>query len=274
MATNPYVNKVEYGNTTVMDITDTTAEAGDVASGKVFYAKSGARSVGTGDYYSPSDTAETAIDDADYFPYYDSSATAKRKTLWSNIKAKLKSYFDGVYTTSIELTQAQYDALSSAEKHDTSKVYYITDGQGGGGGGYTLPIATTSTLGGIKVDNYVTYTDANGLLGVKPYSYTCNGTLDSSVVFNTGVSTVSLQLSFTAENFRKASILFTSGTRILIDDGTSFTPTTFCFYVIGISQPAGSSTTLIFNTLAYNGSSSKSYSSGAEFYLTGYGFER
>ena len=47
MANNSYVNKVEFGNTTVMDITDTTAETEDVLDGKVFYAKSGARSVGT-----------------------------------------------------------------------------------------------------------------------------------------------------------------------------------------------------------------------------------
>jgi len=47
MANNKYVNKVVYGNDTLIDITDTTAEAGDVISGQVFYAKSGARSVGT-----------------------------------------------------------------------------------------------------------------------------------------------------------------------------------------------------------------------------------
>jgi len=93
MATNPYVNKVVYGDQTVMDISDTTAEAADVASGEVFYTASGARSVGTADYYSPSDTAETAIDDADYFPFYDTSATAKKKSLWSNIKAKLNEIF-------------------------------------------------------------------------------------------------------------------------------------------------------------------------------------
>lgn len=93
MATNPYVNKVVYGNQTVMDISDTDANEADVVSGKVFYKGSGARSVGTADYYSPSDTAETTIDDTDYFPFYDSSATAKRKTLWSNIKSVLNSVF-------------------------------------------------------------------------------------------------------------------------------------------------------------------------------------
>lgn len=44
---NQYKNKVVYGDSVLMDITDTTAEAGDVASGAVFYAKNGARTVGT-----------------------------------------------------------------------------------------------------------------------------------------------------------------------------------------------------------------------------------
>ena len=104
MATNPYVNKVEFGNTTVMDITDTTASEADVAAGEVFYKASGARSVGTADYYSPSDTAETTIDDADYFPYYDTSATAKRKSLWSNIKEKLKAFIEPFYESLVKDT--------------------------------------------------------------------------------------------------------------------------------------------------------------------------
>lgn len=49
MANNEHVNKVEYFGQTIMDITDTTATAGDVDSGKVFYAASGLRTVGTGD---------------------------------------------------------------------------------------------------------------------------------------------------------------------------------------------------------------------------------
>ena len=43
-------NKVVYGNTTIMDITDTTAEAADVAAGEVFYGRDGVRTVGTGNY--------------------------------------------------------------------------------------------------------------------------------------------------------------------------------------------------------------------------------
>lgn len=53
------------------------------------------------DSYSPGDTAETALADGDYFPFYDTSASGKRKTLWSNIKSKLKTYFDTLYCTAI-----------------------------------------------------------------------------------------------------------------------------------------------------------------------------
>ena len=108
MANNPYVNKVQFGNQTVIDISDTDAQEGDVVEGKTFYKGTGQRSTGTGNYYSPNDTAETAIADNDYFPFYDTSAMAKKKTLWSNIKAKLKTYFDGIYST----FSGSYDDLS------------------------------------------------------------------------------------------------------------------------------------------------------------------
>lgn len=43
-------NRVVYGDTTIMDITDTTATAADVAAGEVFYDRGGVRTVGTGNY--------------------------------------------------------------------------------------------------------------------------------------------------------------------------------------------------------------------------------
>ena len=38
-------------------------------------------------------TAETALADDDYVPFYDTSASANRKTLWSNIVAKIRAAF-------------------------------------------------------------------------------------------------------------------------------------------------------------------------------------
>lgn len=47
MASNLYVNRVDYGNTTLIDISDTTAVASDVAQGKTFYLASGQQATGT-----------------------------------------------------------------------------------------------------------------------------------------------------------------------------------------------------------------------------------
>lgn len=44
---NQYVNKVIYGNDTLVDLTGDTAEAGDVLLGKTFHLKSGLQSSGT-----------------------------------------------------------------------------------------------------------------------------------------------------------------------------------------------------------------------------------
>lgn len=67
-----------------------------------------------------------------------------------------------------ELTQAEYDALSYAEKHNGT-VYYITDGQGGGGGGDsgnktlygTIPPTASQGNNG---DSYALYDDATSTI--------------------------------------------------------------------------------------------------------------
>lgn len=46
MASNPYVNKVVFGNTTVMDISDTTADPSKVLASEKFYDRSGAPQTG------------------------------------------------------------------------------------------------------------------------------------------------------------------------------------------------------------------------------------
>lgn len=47
MASNPYVNKVIYGNDTLIDLTNDDVQASDVQSGKYFHLPTGERVVGT-----------------------------------------------------------------------------------------------------------------------------------------------------------------------------------------------------------------------------------
>ena len=42
------INKIIYGSNTLIDLTDTTAEASDVLAGKYFYGKDGVKTLGTG----------------------------------------------------------------------------------------------------------------------------------------------------------------------------------------------------------------------------------
>ena len=67
--------------------------------------------------YKTGDTAETALADGDYFPFYDTSAAGKRKTLWSNIKSVLKTYFDTLYT-----------AKTTSKGSATKGVYFDSNG--------------------------------------------------------------------------------------------------------------------------------------------------
>lgn len=61
--------------------------------------------------YKTDDGTESAIVDADYVPFFDSSAAsgagAPKKSTWSNIKAKLKAYFDTLYSSSYNISTTE-----------------------------------------------------------------------------------------------------------------------------------------------------------------------
>lgn len=72
MATNPYINKVQYGNNTLIDLTGDTAQAGDVHEGYSFHDRSGALVNGTFDFADATSGTATSAD----LPY--------GKSLWVN----------------------------------------------------------------------------------------------------------------------------------------------------------------------------------------------
>lgn len=61
---NPYVNKVVYGTTVIVDLTDTTASASDVVNSKIFYTAAGKRETGSltiNKYYTGSSNPSTSL---------------------------------------------------------------------------------------------------------------------------------------------------------------------------------------------------------------------
>lgn len=85
-------------------------------------------------------TAETELDDADYFPYYDTSATANRKTLWSSIVAKIRTALFGtingvlradgngtISTSSIVSADIADNAVTSSKISNDAVTWYKLD---------------------------------------------------------------------------------------------------------------------------------------------------
>lgn len=62
--------------------------------------------------YLVNDAAEVSLTDNDKFPFYDISVTATKHSTWSNIKSKLKTYFDTLYAAvSSVYTKTETDGM-------------------------------------------------------------------------------------------------------------------------------------------------------------------
>lgn len=94
MANNPNVNKVVLGSETLLDLSDDTATAEDVVSGKTFHLKSGAKATGTASYAgSPVAGGNADISNGILYGTVDSTSTA---TVFTATVDGLTSLYDGV----------------------------------------------------------------------------------------------------------------------------------------------------------------------------------
>ncbi len=74
--------------------------------------------------------------DSTYLAYYDGTIpVGTLPTSTAYFRLLFSASGGGGSANLVEITQAEYNALTDEEKHDTTKAYFVKDGQGGGGGG-------------------------------------------------------------------------------------------------------------------------------------------
>ena len=106
--------------------------------------------------YDSSDTAETTLADDDKMPFYDTSASGKRNSTWANIKAKLKTYFDTIYST-FSGAYADLTGKPDLTVYMQKGVDYVTAGQRSG-----TTLGTKTTAEGYNTTASGDYAHAEG----------------------------------------------------------------------------------------------------------------
>ena len=111
--------------------------------------------------YLVGDTAETTIDDADYFPFYDSSVTAKRKTLFSSIVNKLKATFATLVGTATQDNLVSLTSSGNIADSGVSKSVLSSKTESSGGTDLSLVTTGEKYTWNRKVSDNPTFTQAS-----------------------------------------------------------------------------------------------------------------
>lgn len=150
------------------NLTDSGVVANDVIQ-KVTTATGLLKDDGTVDTttYAPSnkayltdDAAETTIDDTDYFPFYDSSVTAKRKTLFSSIVNKLKATFATLVGTATQDNLVSLTSSGNIADSGVSKSVLSSKTESSGGTDLSLVTTGEKYTWNRKVSDNPTFTQA------------------------------------------------------------------------------------------------------------------
>ncbi len=120
--------------------------------------------------------ASTDVADGDYFPFYDTSASANKKTLWSNIVSKIRSAFFGTLNGILKANGSGSLAVVEAVP--------VTNG----GTGATTTSGARSNLG-ITPANIGALANAAGVIGA---THIANGAVTSAKIANSAVGTTQL----------------------------------------------------------------------------------
>ncbi len=226
------VNKVEYGQSVLMDITDTTATASDVAFGEYFYSNDGVKRTGTKSDASPisvnPDTASVANETltivdggtTQYVTLYDNSAEIASNNpnyIWINnmpeeinVGDRYRITWNGtVYTKS-----AVYDSIIGQQYGNTVGNPAILNGTDDGSNvpfcAFKYPsddnVMVISTTGSgtitLKIEKIVTG-GSSATLGTK--TITANGTYDALSESLDGYSQVTVNVASTSKNVQIAN---------------------------------------------------------------------
>lgn len=262
MAINPYVNKVVYGDDTVMDISDTTATESDVADGAVFYKANGARSVGTAPPSAPEwgDITGTLSDQTDLQSALDSKFSRAEQQILGAKNLLDKTRIVGV-SSGLSVTQTETGVYAVTNSAGTYKRFYYeldTDVLGDNTDYiFSTDIIVTSGSGRIQIQG----NDGGSYVTIESEDW--SATTSVSIEFNSGVyNSIGIIMYVTTDTVTSCDVLFDKPMlRLASDPDATYVPHAKTNRDL-THRLNGKQDTLTFDNVPTNGSSNPVKSGG------------